>query len=311
MDVPEVTLLAFAAISLAVLAIGLVIRDLAVTSRAVVPTGKSKVRLRRTPDNPDGSPASQHLFEKIDRGFDRLVLESGTQLAPPTVFLLLFACGLLFGGGFWLYSDEPLRGVAGGLLGMGLPLVGLIIYRGRRLQACRDQLPHVIEMIARATRAGQSTEQALSLVAHEATGQLADEFRTCVQQLNMGRSFEKTLRSLASRVRLLEIRILATTLIVQRQAGGPLSETLERMSSVVRDRIAARRQVQATTAAGRMSTIIIASIAPLAALFLMTFQREHVDLLFDDALGRTLLMVGLVLELIGLVWVFLMLRPER
>ncbi len=311
MEVPEVTLLAFAAISLAVLAVGLIVRDLTMTSRATVAPGKSTVRLRRTPDNADGSPASQALFEKIDRGFDRLVAESGTELSPPTVFMLFLTCGLLLGGGLWLYSDEPLRGIAGGMIGMGLPLIGLIIHRGRRLRACRDQLPHVIEMVARGTRAGQSTEQALSLVANEATGQLADEFRTCVQQLNMGRGFDKTLRSLASRVRLLEIRILVTTLIVQRQAGGPLSETLERMSSVVRDRIAAQRQVQASTAAGRMSTIIIASIAPLAALFLMTFQREHVDLLFDDALGRMLLMLGLVLEMIGLVWVFLMLRPER
>ena len=310
-EVPEVTLLVFAAISLAVLAIGLVVRDLTVTSRAAVATGKSTVRLRRTGEHSDGTPTSQQLFDKIDRGFDRLVAESGTQLSPSTVFLLFLTCGLLLGGGLWLYSDEPLRGIAGGMVGMGLPLIGLVIYRGRRLRACRDQLPHVIEMVARATRAGQSTEQALSLVAHEATGQLADEFRTCVQQLNMGRSFEKTLKSLASRVRLLEIRILVTTLIVQRQSGGPLSETLERMSSVVRDRIAAQRQVQASTAAGRMSTIIIASIAPLAALFLMSFQREHVDLLFEDALGRTLLMIALVLEMIGLVWVFLMLRPER
>lgn len=310
MGVPEVTLLVFAAISLAVLAIGLVVRDLSATSRATVSSGKSTVRLRRTPDNAD-APNSQQLFDKIDRGFDRLVAESGTQLSPTTVFLVFLTCGLLLGGGLWLYSDEPLRGIAGGMAGMGLPLIGLIIYRGRRLRACRDQLPHVIEMVARATRAGQSTEQALSLVAHEATGQLADEFRTCVQQLNMGRSFEKTLKSLASRVRLLEIRILVTTLIVQRQSGGPLSETLERMSTVVRDRITAQRQVQASTAAGRMSTIIIASIAPLAALFLMSFQREHVDMLFNDALGRTLLMIALALELIGLVWVFLMLRPER
>lgn len=308
--VPETTLLVFAAVSLCVLAGGLVIRDLLVTSRAAATSARPSLRLRRGTELGDGPP-SQQVFEQIDRGFDRLVLESGMELTPPTVFLGLVACGLLLGGSLWLYSDEPLQGIAGGMIGMALPLLGLIIYRGRRLRACRDQLPHVIEMLARATRAGQSSEQALSLVAHEATGQLAHEFQCCVQQLEMGRSFDKTLRSLASRVRLLEMRILVTTLIVQRQAGGPLSETLERMSSVIRDRIAAQRQVLATTAAGRMSTIVIASIAPMAALFLMSFQREHVDLLFEDAFGRTLLLVGLVLEIVGLIWVFLLLKTER
>jgi len=306
----ETTLLVFAALSLCTLAAGLVIRDLLVTSRAAAGPARPALQLRRKSELHDGAP-SRELFEQIDRGFDRLVLESGMEWTPPTVFLGLVACGLLLGGSLWLYSDEPLQGIAGGMIGMALPLIGLIIYRGRRLRACRDQLPHVIEMLARATRAGQSSEQALALVAHEANGQLADEFQRCVKQLDMGRSFDKALRSLASRVRLLEMRILVTTLIVQRQAGGPLSETLERMSSVIRERIAAQRQVLATTAAGRMSTIVIASIAPLAALFLVSFQREHVDLLFEDALGRTLLLIGLVLEIVGLLWVFLLLKTER
>ncbi len=310
MGVPETALLVFAAISLGVLAVGLVLRDLSATSRAVTPPGRSTLRLRRTTDHLD-APPSRQLFEQIDRGFDRLVLESGTNLTPPTMFLVLLAGGLLVGGALWIYSDDPLKGVAGGLLGMVIPLLGIIIYRGRRLQACREQLPHVIEMLARATRAGQSSDQALSLVAHEASGHLGQEFQHCVQQLEMGRSFEKTLKSLASRVRLLEVRILVTTLIVQREAGGPLSDTLERMSAVIRDRIAAHRQVLATTAAGRMSTIVIASIAPLAALFLLSFQREHVDVLFDDVLGRTLLLFGLVLEIIGLIWVFLLLKSNR
>jgi tight adherence protein B len=308
--VPETALLVFAAMSLCALAAGLVIRDLMATSTAAVAPARTSLRLRRTSENLD-QPHSQQLFEQIDRGFDRLVLESGSDLTSPTVFLLLVSSGLLFGGCLWLYSDEPLQGIAGGMVGMALPLFGMMIYRSRRLKACREQLPPAIEMLARATRAGQSSEQALSLVANEASGLLAQEFQRCVQQLEMGRSFEKTLKSLASRVRLLEVRILVTTLIVQRQAGGPLSETLERMASVIRDRITAQRQVMAATAAGRMSTLVIASIAPLAALFLLTFQREHVDLLFEDALGRTLLLIGLVLELVGLVWVFQLLKTER
>lgn len=310
MGLPETVLLVFAAISLSVLAFGLVVRDLWATARTSAPASRPTLRLRRGAELTD-QPASSALFDKIDRGFDRLVLESGMELTPFTVFLGLFASGLLFGGSLWLYSDEPLQGVAGGLLGMAIPLLALMIHRGRRLRSFRDQLPHVIEMLARSTRAGQSSEQALSLVAHEASGHLATEFQRCVQQLDMGRGFDKTLRSLASRVQLLEMRILVTTLIVQRQAGGPLSETLERMSTVIRERIAAQRQVLATTAAGRMSTIVISSIAPLAALFLVIFQREHVDLLFDDALGRTLLLVGLVLEIAGLIWVFLLLKTER
>src|SRR5262249_5588517 len=154
-------------------------------------------------------------------------------------------------------------------------------------------------------------DQAISLAAHEAGGLMGQEFRRCEQQLEMGRSFDRTMKGLASRVRLMELRILATTLIVQRQCGGPLSEMLERMGVVSRDRVAAQSQVRATTAAGRMSTLVVASIAPLALVFLLAFQREHIDVLFAGPLGQTLLLVALVLEVVGLTWVLLLLRPDH
>jgi Flp pilus assembly protein TadB len=106
------------------------------------------------------------------------------------------------------------------------------------------------------------------------------------------------------------MRILATTLIVQRQTGGRLSETLERMSGVVRDRLNAQRQIRASTGAGRSSTLIIAAIAPIAYAAMFLFHRPHVQTLFDDSFGRMLLLVAIVLEVIGLVWVFTLLRKE-
>src|SRR5690606_25529622 len=109
------------------------------------------------------------------------------------------------------------------------------------------------------------------------------------QELQMGRSLDRVLKSLSSRVRLVDMRILTTTLIVQRRSGGHLSETLERMAMVVRDRLTAARQMKASTGAGRMSTMIVAGIAPLATIAISILHREHFTLLFEDSLGRVLL----------------------
>jgi tight adherence protein B len=166
-------------------------------------------------------------------------------------------------------------------------------------------------MLARGTRAGQSVEQAVRLVASESGGVLGPEFRRCSQQLEMGRGFDKALKTLAGRVCIVEMRILATTLIVQRQTGGRLSETLDRMAEVVRDRLTAHRQIKASSGAGRTSTLVIASVAPIAYLAMFLFHRPHVQYLFDDPLGRLLLLLALVLEVIGLGWVFYLLRREE
>ena len=162
-----------------------------------------------------------------------------------------------------------------------------------------------------ASRAGQTSEQAIELAGQELEGRLSREFRNCTQQLAMGRSFDAVMKTLAARIRTVEMRILTTTLIVQRQTGGNLSETLERMSAVIRDRLNAQRQMRASTGAGRSSTMIIATISPLAYLFMFIFQREYLEILFNDPLGRLLLGGAVVLEIVGLFWVAALLRQER
>ena len=226
MGSPEITLVAFASIMLVALAVALVMRDLFFPQRANVPAGASAGRLRRRPTVFDES-AAKSLSAKIDQGFDRLVLETGSETSPAAAFLLLICCALALGGCLWLYVDEPLAGIAGGMAGLLAPMVVMAVRRSRRLARVREELPHVLDMLARGTRAGQSIEQAVALVAEEADGVLGPEFRRCHQQLEMGRGFDKTLKTLAGRIRIVEMRILATTLIVQRQTGGRLSETLE------------------------------------------------------------------------------------
>jgi tight adherence protein B len=303
-----VTLVAFVAISACALAGGLLLRELVFGTRAA--GGPAVGRLRRVPDVFD-QPLAQTFFGRIDQGFDRLVLESGTDLLPTTTFLIMLAGALLVGGIGYLGTDEPLYGIIGAIVGLSVPFVGLVFARNRRMRAIREQLPLVLDMIARATRAGQSVEQAISLVAQEAGGALGPEFRKCEQQLQMGRAFDRVLKSLAARVRIVEMRIFATTLIVQRQSGGPLSETLERMASVIRDRITAARQIRASTGAGRTSTLVVAAVSPLAYLFVFVFQRSHLDILFEDPVGRTLLMMAVLLEIAGLIWVFTLLKREE
>jgi tight adherence protein B len=304
------TMIAFGSTALLTLGVTTALRELVSPRRPVGADGTPiKGRLRRTPSVFDQAPA-KGLFGRIDQGFDQLILESGFNLTPVLAFQWLVVFALLSGGGVLIYSGEPLAGVAGGLAGLMVPLIVFAYRRSKRMAAVREQLPHVLEMLARATRAGNSVEQAIQLVGDEAGGILGSEFKRCSQQLEMGRAFDRVLWSLSARVRLVEIRILTTTLIVQRQAGGHLSETLDRMSSVVRDRLTAARQIKATTGGGRMSTLVVATIAPVAFVAIYVTHRDHFIPLLEDATGRMLLLTAVALEMVGLVWVYLLLRRE-
>lgn len=266
-------------------------------------------RLRRANTVFDELPATS-LSQKIDQGFNRLVLESGTNLIPITGFLVMLASVIVAGGAVLVYTNDVVAACGAGMLGLLVPLFVFSVRRRHRMNVIREELPLVLDMMARATRAGQSTDQAVELVGSEAGGILGEEFKLCSRQLSMGRSFERVLKSLASRVRLVDIRIFSTTLIVQKQSGGRLSETLERMSGVVRDRLNAQRQIRASTGAGRASTMIIGAVAPIAYAFVFIFHRPHLEIMYSNPLGQALLLTALILELTGLCWVAYLLRTE-
>lgn len=267
------------------------------------------IRLRRAENVYDRGPG-RGLLSGIDRTFDRLIIESGLGLTPIMGFLWLLLAGIVSGGIGLIFSGDPLVVSLSGLTGMAALLVVFAMQRVRRLAAVREQLPHVLDMLARTTRAGKSVEQAIALVGSEAGGILGREFQSCSAQLGMGRAFDRVLKSLSQRVPLVEFRILTTTLVIQRQTGGHLSDTLERMSAVIRDRLTAARQIRATTGGGRTSAMLVSGIAPLAFLAIFALHREHFDMLFNDSTGRMLLMTGLVLEIAGLVWVYLLLKKD-
>lgn len=306
MDSSELTIVAFGSISMVATAVGLLLRDLVFGGQ----NQADRKSLRRS-QNVYDRPVSHSLSGKIDQGFDRLIIESGLEISPTTGFMILFASALVFGGGISIVTDQPLYGIGGAILGLILPLFIFAVKRRSRMHQIRQELPTMIDILARATRTGQSIEQAFNLAAEETSGIVSAELNRLNQSLNVGSSFDRSIKIFSRRLPLVEIRILATTLMVQRQSGGHLSETLERMSSVIRDRISIQNQIRATTGAGRLSTAVIAALAPAAFLIIMAVNPEHVDVLMHDQTGKYLLMLGVVLEVVGLLWVLLLMRNEN
>lgn len=265
--------------------------------------------LRRVATVQDEEPA-RNLTGKLDQEFDYLVLESGIDISPVTAFLLLVACGLLAGGGVMVYAENAILATLAGAMGMLLPFLVLSFWRSRRMTEMRESMPYVVDLLARAVRAGESVDQAVALIGSETKGALAKEFNRCARQLELGMSLQNSMRSLSRRVRISEIRMLASTLMVHRQTGGNLPVALDRMSGVIRDRMTAQRQMRATTGAGRSSTLLMAVVSPVTYLVAFLLYPEHVNVLLTDTVGRLLLVIAFALEVLGIIWVLMLLKRQ-
>jgi tight adherence protein B len=263
-------------------------------------------QLRISPEYQAGSG----LVAKVDRGFGLFISQTGIELSPETAFLIAVAVGLTLCGVVLLWRDDFVMAAVSMLAGMGAVFSYYAFCRSRRRGEIREQLPDVMDLLARAVRAGESLDQAVHLVGETVPKPLGPEFRRCAQQLEMGLSIEAAMQSITRRAPVTEIRILASALMVQRKSGGSLPITLERLGAVIRDRLNYHRQFRATTAAGRVSTMLIASAGPLVAVYMLVWQRAYFAKFVESVPGQLMLGTAIFLQVVGCVWIYQLLRTD-
>jgi tight adherence protein B len=226
-----------------------------------------------------------------------------TQSRLPLTFeqvLGLALAGALVAGVSLTLSLGWTAGLAGAAAGGVLPFLYVHWRWKARRDKLMDQLPDAFDLMARVIRAGHSVPQAVQSIVEEFEPPVAEEFRYCQEQQNLGLLPEVTFRELAQRADVLEVKIFVMALLVQRQTGGNLTELLERLASVVRDRMRIRGQVKALSAEGRMQAVVLMVLPPLMFAVMMVVSPEYAQLLLE----HVHLLIGMaVLMAIGAAWI--------
>lgn len=309
MSLDTVLLLLFVALAFITTAILLFARDLVKRRKAA-----ETAELQNSDDDlhlPSPSEIAARGTATEDEGWlGQVVSQSGSNWTVDTVFLLAIVVGLALGGGLFIWRDDDAAGFAGAILGILAVIATFFFLRARRRNRFREQLPDIMELMARAVRAGESLDQALTLAGESAMQPLAEEFRYCANQLKMGLSLESAMRGLIARVPLPETRILAMTLIVQRRRGGNLPLTLDRLAKVFRDRGNFYRQFRAATATGRGSIALLALVAVGLDVVVIFGRVQLLESLLTTNIGRMMLGMSIVLQIIGAVWAMWLFRSD-
>ncbi len=180
-----------------------------------------------------------------------------------------------------------------------LPILYLNWRRNRRLTKLTNQLPDVFELLSQALRAGNSLASAMQLVARELPDPAGTEFGRVFHEQNLGLKLEDALRNMAERVDALDVRFFVTAVLIQRQVGGDLAEVLDKISSVIRERIQLFGTVRALTAEGRLSGYVLLGLPVLVFFVLMWVNPDYTGLLITDPTGKTVLGVAVVMQLLG------------
>jgi tight adherence protein B len=212
---------------------------------------------------------------------------------------ILSICSAVGGGLVGSVMSLPIVVMAAALAAPA-PLLYVLFARQRRLNKMLGQFPDALELMSRVLRSGQTIAQAMKLVADEYAAPLSLEFYRCHEQMNLGLSAEDALHDLTRRIGLLEMKIFAVAVLVQRQTGGNLSELFDKMSAMVRERFRIRGMIDSLTAQGRMQAVILLSLPVAAFAFLMIVQPSYEGILLEYP---WLLISAIVLMIVGAIFV--------
>jgi tight adherence protein B len=144
----------------------------------------------------------------------------------------------------------PLASTLAGALGVGLPVLHLMLCRARRRRRFEEQLPEAVELLARSLRAGDTLSGALAAIAREMPDPLGSEFGVVVGEIAYGRAPDAALARLEERVELPDLRYLTLAVRIRSGADGNLAAALDGLAKVMRDQFRMYRGISGGTAEG-------------------------------------------------------------
>jgi tight adherence protein B len=199
---------------------------------------------------------------------------------------------------------------AAGLVALAGPRLLVRWLRTRWQRRLAQQLPDALALWAGLLRAGQSSQQALSQVAGRQGAPLGDELRFVLGQLRMGVPLEEAFGSLRRRAGIQDLRLLSTLLATQRELGGNLAESLQRLADLVRGRLLMEARIDSLTAQGRIQGVVVGALPLLLLAVLYVMERDAMQVLHTTWQGWTALGAIAALELLGFVLIRRIVRIE-
>ena len=250
-------------------------------------------------------PTVDRVAGRTSRGFkvERWIRQSGAKMSISAVLLTSFGCGGGIGLLAWMLVGQWGIAFAAGVAGLVVPVIVLRKRRRDRLHKFEERFPEALDLISRAIRAGHALSAGLKMAAEELDDPVGPEFRETFDEQNFGLPLKDALNNLSDRVPSLDVRFFATAVLIQRETGGNLSEILDNLAHVVRERFKILREVRVHTAHGRLTGYVLVALPAVLVVALLFINPDQVNLLFRERMGQMMLTVAIVLQIIGYVWI--------
>jgi tight adherence protein B len=231
-----------------------------------------------------------------------LLEQSGAGWRLGTFLVLSIVCGfagVLLGSVIPGLSRSLVTSIAPAGLTVFLPLLIVLRKRNKRFAKFEEQFPEALNFLSRSMRAGHAFTIGLEMLVGDAPEPLAFFFRQMLNDLHLGSDLEVAMQKLATAVPIIDVRFFVSAVLLQHGTGGNLSEILDMMANIIRDRFRVKGQIQAASAHGRITGLILALMPAAMAVLLFFASPEYLMVLVRDPDGNKLIIGAVVAQIVG------------
>lgn len=235
--------------------------------------------------------------EKVGVELDKLFYDK----SPKQIVRLYFILPPILAAAGMLAFNSVLFVAAGALLGLFIPNFILKIRNDQRRQKFNHQILDAIMILSSSLKGGLSLLQALEVLIEEMPPPMSQEIGLVVRENKMGVLLEESLEHLNKRMDMEELRLVINSILVARETGGDLTKVFSRLSTTIRDNRKLKDNIRTLTLQGRMQGVIMSILPFLFIWWVVGFNRQHFDIMLQNELGRTLLFIAVILQIVGMI----------
>ena len=216
------------------------------------------------------------------------------------VFFILFplpAIYILFTASFF---SSAIIWIAFYCATMGFLYYSFSTIRMRRYKkALIKDLPNSIDLVIRSLRAGRTITDSIKAVGDEGKGPVADQFRSIIDQTELGKDFIAVVNDISSKLHVPEFSFFVIVLSVQQETGGNIIKILGSLSNMLRQRELMRLKIRALSSEGIFSAFFMGSLPLIIVGLIELIRPEYLSILFTTRTGQYLLLCGIASEVLG------------
>lgn len=245
----------------------------------------------------------KNRFKLASKEFSNNIISSGIKLKPNEFIYLWFGLTLIPIVIVLIFGGSIVTAIAFSIIGIAIPPFLLNNARKKREDLFNKQLGEATIIMGNSIKGGFTFLQSIENIAEEMQPPISTEFAKVLREIHYGVKQQDALNHMVERTKNKDFELLVSAVLTSTQVGSNLSEILETISSTIRDRIKIKNEINTLTAQGRISGLIIGLLPIVLILAIMVMTPSYFEGFFDSLLGKILVGVSIVLEIIGFAFI--------